>query len=79
MNIETSNGLIFQLKPDGFLGMQGGNPAIAGVGRFQNMDVKSSPPSNPGSGDWYIDDGTNTSSGNLGIRIYDGSSWVDQN
>lgn len=79
MNIETSNGLQFQIKPDGFFGMQGSNSAISGVDRFQNMDLKSSPPSNPGSGDWYLDDGTNTSSGNLGIRIYDGSSWVDQN
>lgn len=43
----------------------------------------SSPPNLPAGlddpGAWYIDDGTNTSSGNVAIRIWDGSAWVDQN
>lgn len=55
-----------------------GNP-LTGVDRVEGQSVKSSPPSSPSAGDWYIDDGTNTSSGNVAMRIYDGSAWVDQN
>ena len=45
----------------------------------RKLPVLSSPPSNPEPGEEYIDDGTNTSSGNLAKRIYDGASWIDQN
>lgn len=45
----------------------------------RKMPVLSSPPSNPEAGDYYIDNGTNTSSNNMAMRIYDGSVWVDQN
>lgn len=53
-----------------------GNQMLIDTG---NMNIKSTAPSSPSSGDMYIDDGTNTASGNLSLRIYDGTSWVDQN
>ena len=39
--------------------------------------VLSTPPTNPSEEDLYLDDGTNTASGTLGFRRYDGSSWED--
>jgi len=39
--------------------------------------VLSTPPTNPSEEDLYLDDGTNTGSGTLGFRRYDGSSWED--
>jgi len=45
----------------------------------RKLPVLSSPPSNAEIGEEYIDDGSNTSSGNLAKRIYDGTAWVDQN
>lgn len=39
--------------------------------------AQSSPPSDPSTGDTYLDDGTNTDSGNIGWRAYDGASWID--
>jgi len=45
----------------------------------RKLPVLSGPPTNPEIGEEYVDDGTNTSSGNLAKRIYDGTAWVDQN
>jgi len=45
-----------------------------------NVDdfVSFTPSSMPTTGGlWYLDDGTNTSSGTRGKRVYDGTSWVD--
>ena len=39
--------------------------------------AQSSVPSSPSEGDFYVDDGTNTSSGNPGLRQYSGGSWND--
>ena len=39
--------------------------------------VLSTPPTNPSEEDLYLDDGTNTASGTLGFRRYDGSAWED--
>jgi len=39
--------------------------------------VLSTPPTSPSEEDLYLDDGTNTSSGTLGFRRYDGSAWED--
>lgn len=39
--------------------------------------VLSTPPINPSEEDLYLDDGTNTASGTLGFRRYDGSAWED--
>ncbi len=39
--------------------------------------AQSSAPSSPSAGDLYIDDGTNTNSGNETLRIYNGTNWVD--
>lgn len=42
-----------------------------------NVTERSSPPSSPQAGDVYLDDGTNTGSGNPGWRRYTGSAWED--
>jgi hypothetical protein len=49
------------------------------VGENRGLAGVSFEPTNPYVGASYIDDGTNTASGNLARRIYDGTSWVDQN
>lgn len=42
-----------------------------------NLVERASPPSTPASGDLYLDDGTNTASGNPGWRRYTGAVWED--
>lgn len=42
-----------------------------------NITERSAEPSNPVSGDIYLDDGTNTGSGNPGWRRYTGAAWED--
>jgi hypothetical protein len=49
------------------------------INQFISLNIKSSPPSSPVAGDVYIDDGTNTASGNLALRVYDGTSFIDMN
>lgn len=39
----------------------------------------NTPPSNPEAGTIYVDDGSNTSDGEIGLRLYTGSSWIDLN
>ncbi len=41
------------------------------------MTERSSVPSSPSTGDMYLDDGTNTGSGNPGFRRYTGAAWED--
>jgi len=63
------------------MGLGGGsakNP-ISNIDMFNIMSVKSSEPSSPSDGDIYLDDGSNTSSGNYALRVYNGTSWVDMN
>jgi len=48
--------------------------ATAGI---WNVTERSTEPSGPASGDVYLDDGTNTGSGNPGWRRYTGSAWED--
>lgn len=42
-----------------------------------NVTERSTAPSSPATGDVYLDDGTNTGSGNAGWRRYNGSAWED--
>lgn len=42
-----------------------------------NFTERSSAPSAPSSGDIYLDDGSNTGSGNPGFRRYTGAAWED--
>lgn len=42
-----------------------------------NITERSAAPSSPASGDVYLDDGTNTGSGNPGWRRYTGVAWED--
>lgn len=42
-----------------------------------NVTERSAAPSSPASGDVYLDDGTNTGSGNPGWRRYTGAAWED--
>lgn len=39
----------------------------------------NTPPSNPSIGTIYVDDGTNTADGEIGLRLFTGSSWIDLN
>ena len=55
-----------------------GNP-IRNAEHFEGQQLRSSPPSSPSAGDWYIDDGSNTETGDVAMRIHDGSKWVNQN
>lgn len=41
------------------------------------ITARSAPPSSPDTDHIYLDDGTNTTSGNPGFRKWNGSSWVD--
>lgn len=52
------------------------NPSSVSLSGVLNMPAKSSAPGSPSQGDIYVDDGTNTSSGSVGLRYYDGSAWV---
>lgn len=44
-----------------------------------NITPRSTAPSSPNTNSIYLDDGTNTKSGNLGFRLYNGSAWEDLN
>jgi len=42
-----------------------------------HITARSSAPTSPSGNDLYLDDGTNTESGKVGWRIYNGSAWTD--
>lgn len=42
-----------------------------------NLTERSTAPSSPSSNDIYLDDGTNTDSGNPSLRRYTGAGWED--
>jgi len=44
---------------------------------LRNIMPQSTAPSGPTPGDMYLDDGTNTASGFVGWRYYNGAAWVD--
>jgi len=57
-------------------GPRGENGPIGETGR--PIMVKSSQPiANPVQGQIYVDDGTNTADGQIGLRYFTGSEWVD--
>lgn len=59
--------------PSGPPGIQGPDgPAGRSV-----MVKSSTPPSSPKSGQIYVDDGTNTANGQIGLRYYTGTNWID--
>ncbi len=64
------------IKNDGKIGINTRTPQrtfhLNGTMRIEPTDTV---PSNPSTGDMYMDDGTNTSDGNPKLRVYDGSSW----
>jgi hypothetical protein len=41
------------------------------------LDPLSTAPSSPATGDMYMDDGTNTSTGNPKLMVYDGTTWQE--
>lgn len=41
------------------------------------MAARSSSPTTPNTGDIYLDDGTNSSSSNIALMWYDGTSWLE--
>jgi len=44
---------------------------------FISLTPQSTPPSPANEGDVYLDDGTNTQSGKMGLRRYNGTEWED--
>lgn len=42
-----------------------------------HITARSAAPTSPATGDIYLDDGTNTASGQPGLRRYDGATWED--
>jgi len=62
--------------PAGPQGPQGENGPAGEAGR--PIMVKSSQPiANPLQGQIYVDDGTNTADGQIGLRYFTGSEWID--
>ncbi len=65
--------------PKGPQGAQGPIGPIGPMGESGEMVlVKSNTaPTEPWKGQIYIDDGTNTADGNIGMRYYSGTEWID--
>jgi len=59
--------------PQGPAGIQG----LQGKQGLTYYSLTSVVPSNPSTGSMYLDDGSNTSDGKPGFRIWDGSNWID--
>lgn len=54
-----------------------GLPGFSGVNGFPRLIMTSIVPAIAEVGNIYLDDGTNTASGQPGIRVYTGTSWID--
>lgn len=67
------------LGPKGPQGEAGENGEIGDQGEPGDMImIKSSvAPSSPWKGQIYVDDGTNTSDGSIGLRYFDGEKWLE--
>lgn len=65
--------------PKGPIGPSGEVGEIGDQGQAGEMIMVKSPtaPSSPWKGQIYIDDGTNTSNGEIGLRYFDGENWQD--
>lgn len=61
---------------DGAAGPRGAT-GLAGPNGVSIMVKTSSPPSNPQIGQIYVDDGSNTADGKIGLKYYTGTSWID--
>lgn len=64
------------IGPQGPAGPQGPKGPQGPTGP-SNMIKLSTPPSLPVAGQFYVDDGTNTADGEIGLRYYTGTSWID--
>lgn len=80
-----SDGLVGPQGPQGprgntgITGTQGddGAPGDQGAFGMETLDVTSTPPSSPSEGQLYMDDGSNRTDNQIGLRYYDGTSWSD--
>lgn len=65
--------------PSGATGAQGPSGPQGPIGDrgITYYSLTSVVPSNPSTGKMYLDDGSNTSDGTPGFRIWDGSNWID--
>jgi len=55
----------------------GGTPGDRGDTGSTILIKSSTPPSNPEAGEVYVDDGTNTADGEIGLRVFIGNVWID--
>ncbi len=65
--------------PKGPQGVAGENGEVGDKGKPGDMIIIKSDvaPSNPWKGQVYVDDGTNTSDGSIGLRYFDGEKWLE--
>ena len=65
--------------PVGPVGPEGENGEIGltGANGFPRLIMSSTVPPTAEVGNIYLDDGTNTSNGKPGIRVFTGSNWID--
>jgi len=65
--------------PKGASGPQGPQGEMGPQGASGEMVVvkTSSPPENAVHGTIYVDDGSNTESGQIGLRFFNGTNWID--
>jgi len=69
--VDFENANIVHCPPDAPLNMAGLEVL------FESMQALSTPPEGISEGDIYLDDGTNTKSGERGFRQYISNTWID--
>ncbi len=76
-NTLSGNALILSFK-NGNMGVDISEPARKlHVSEAMRLEPSPDVPSNPQTGDMYMDDGSNTSSGQPKLRVYDGTQWQE--
>lgn len=65
--------------PQGPTGVMGptGEQGPTGISGEMVLPKASTPPADAVTGMIYVDDGSNTDTGNIGLRYYDGTKWID--
>ncbi len=76
-NTRWGKAIILSFK-NGNMGVDIANPARKlHVSEAMRLEPSPDVPSNPQTGDMYMDDGSNTSNGQPKLRVYDGTQWQE--
>jgi len=70
---QGERGLQGLLGIDGWDGTNGRN----GLDGYQTLELTNVIPTNPVTGEFYLDDGTNRNDGQPGFRYFDGTNWLN--